>query len=382
MNNRRIGFVRDIAYDVLIKSGIEVFPFSIYKLIRQLDKVNLFSFKKTTSVLKKYLNKQIAVDEVPEILGSDEAITFQLNDEYYVFYNDDITKKTPQRIRFTLAHELGHITLRHFDSDKCYLGRNSISQQESLEMEKEADLFATELLAPKAIIDPQWSEDDISINFDISKSASNNIYDFCQRNPWIYRPFALPDYYFCPNTFNICKVSPTLSVLPPHYFYCQKCSSIINGYKKINRCIFCNGKLIEEKNIFEFRELKGREIMNYSGIAVDMNGIANVCPRCGNENTQHYKYCEICGAMLINQCTGSINPYCNPKDFEDLRFSCEDGQHLSGQARYCPFCGSVSTFYIQKLLNDYTKEKSNIENNESFISDINSTELPPFEEAQ
>lgn len=367
MNNNRKEFIRQTAYNILKKMEIKIFPFSIYDLINQFNEVKLFSFSKITPIIRDISNKKITTNTFPDFIGSDEAITYQKeNSNYITIYNDDISQKTPQRIRFTLAHELGHVILGHFKNDNCYLGRNSISDDEHSEMESEADFFATELLAPKTIISPDWSINDISLNFDISKTASSNIYDFIKRNPWIYKSTFFPRFTFCPNNFNICNVSPFLSVSSYHYYYCKKCLSIIKSNELVNNCIICGGALVEKKNIFRFREMKGREIMNYSGISVDMNGIANVCPRCGNENTQHYKYCEICGAMLINQCTGSINPYCNPEDFENLQFSCENGQHLSGQARYCPFCGSVSTFYIQRLLNDYTEEKSNIENNGPF----------------
>lgn len=372
MNNNRKEFIRQTAYNVLKKMEIKIFPFSIYDLISQFNEVKLFSFSKIALVISDLSNKKIPINDIPDLIGSDEAITYQKEDSNYItIYNDDFSQKTPQRIRFTLAHELGHMILGHFKNDKCYLGRNSISDDEHFEMEREADFFATELLAPKTIISPKWSVNDISLKFDISKTASSNIYDFIGRNPWIYKSTFFPSHTFCPNNFNICNVSPFLSVSTSHYYYCKKCSSIIKGNELVNNCVICGGSLIKKENIFRFRETRGREIMNYSGISVDMNGIADVCPRCGNENTQHYKYCEICGAMLINQCTGSINPYCNQKDledFEDLRFSCENGQHLSGQARYCPFCGSMSTFYVQQLLNDYTEEKSNIENNGPFQS--------------
>lgn len=55
---------------------------------------------------------------------------------YLVLYNDEV--KNPFRISFTIAHELGHIYLEH--------------KRDNQEQEKEADIFAAELLAPRCML--------------------------------------------------------------------------------------------------------------------------------------------------------------------------------------------------------------------------------------
>lgn len=57
-------------------------------------------------------------------------------DAYEVFFDSHVR---PLRRRFTLAHELGHIILRHPDR--------------SPSEEREADVFASHLLAPRPVID-------------------------------------------------------------------------------------------------------------------------------------------------------------------------------------------------------------------------------------
>lgn len=378
--------IRKIAYGILDNSSIMTFPFSIYKLLTSFNNIKLVSY---SDVMKT--NSREQTDKLFPL----EAQTVKKGNKYYIFYNDSYKNSDP-RIRFSLAHELGHVSLNHFSNaynlnDIQTISKKTMSDKEYENSEIEANFFASELLSPKVLINLDWSVEKIARNFGVSIESATKSFDFIHNNDWFNQKYKHlgNKFTFSPTNFYE-KISSSLaneneilslSCTGPKYYFCTQCKSTFKNID-IQHCPICNHYLDKIDNVFKFIELKGREIMNYSKIPVNTNGVANVCPRCGNENTQHYKYCEICGAMLINQCTGSINPYCNPKDFEDLQFSCEDGQHLSGQARYCPFCGSMSTFYVQKLLNDYTKEKNNIEDGESFTPDFNYHELPSFEEAQ
>ena len=61
--------------------------------------------------------------------------------------------KSLQRQRFTLAHELGHIFLKHtgrdiYDSDEIRENSNKLISKTKPPQETEADIFASELLIP------------------------------------------------------------------------------------------------------------------------------------------------------------------------------------------------------------------------------------------
>lgn len=58
-----------------------------------------------------------------------------------------------KRIRWTIAHEIGHIVLGHLiDFDKTALCRGGLTEKEYKVLETEAHYFACELLSPKTII--------------------------------------------------------------------------------------------------------------------------------------------------------------------------------------------------------------------------------------
>lgn len=71
----------------------------------------------------------------PELL-SEDAFTLPINGGYIICYNDS-PYITPTRLRFSLAHELGHYMLQH---------RRGVEAEE-----READCFARNLLAPRQI---------------------------------------------------------------------------------------------------------------------------------------------------------------------------------------------------------------------------------------
>lgn len=60
----------------------------------------------------------------------------------------------------------------------------------------------------------------------------------------------------------------------------------------------------------------------------------NNCPKCGfSEHVEGAEYCQECGTFLINFCSNGICDMNNG-----------DAIPLSENAKFCPFCGSESTF--------------------------------------
>lgn len=110
----------------------------------------------------------LSVSEVCNTLESIEGITSYnaKRDTYAVAYNTD---RYEERIRWTLAHELGHIALNHFtDFIQSRLIGGTLTDTELSILDKEADAFASELLAPNIILYSQQCFD------------ANAIHDTCR----------------------------------------------------------------------------------------------------------------------------------------------------------------------------------------------------------
>ena len=131
--------------EVFKKCDVKTFPVDCIKIITGLG-IPLYKYSDLPEAKIKKC-----------ILVSDDAFTLQ----GVIFYNDKFPHK--ERQRFSLMHEVGHIVLNHVG--------------ESSDNEKEADLFAGNILAPRSVI---WhlhfnSVKDICETFNVSCMAANRI---------------------------------------------------------------------------------------------------------------------------------------------------------------------------------------------------------------
>lgn len=81
-----------------------------------------------------------------------DGLTLFANGKYKIFYD---SSKTPKRIRFTLAHELGHIICKHefqLMNGSSITTRNTEPTGFELVIEHEANMFAARLLAPACVL--------------------------------------------------------------------------------------------------------------------------------------------------------------------------------------------------------------------------------------
>ena len=85
----------------------------------------------------------ISSAQVAQQYGAD-GFTNYINGDYMVFYNP---AQPPARMRFTLAHELGHIFLGHIGSLAPLCECTG-----SLTLDQQADLFASYLLCPPLLL--------------------------------------------------------------------------------------------------------------------------------------------------------------------------------------------------------------------------------------
>lgn len=103
-------------------------------------------------VMKQHVCEVLALTEEPIIsyitsncwfLGSTNdawAYTLtgnDLKDQHLVILSDELFTQSPVQIRYTIAHEIGHVILKHRNSILERQSKSEIRQQE-----KEADLFA------------------------------------------------------------------------------------------------------------------------------------------------------------------------------------------------------------------------------------------------
>jgi hypothetical protein len=72
------------------------------------------------------------------------AFTFtgnDLHDMHLIFLSDDLLKEAPSQIKYTIAHEVGHVILGHRNSVLQHQTKKEIGRQE-----EEADAFAKQYL--------------------------------------------------------------------------------------------------------------------------------------------------------------------------------------------------------------------------------------------
>ena len=97
---------------------------------------------------------------IRDIYGLNDGLSIKRNGSYYVFYNDNMIGT---RTRYTLAHEIDHITDTIHPNEKY--------------IEKAADHFARSLLIPQCVLiyenynDPYKVADDFNVSYSAAKYA-------------------------------------------------------------------------------------------------------------------------------------------------------------------------------------------------------------------
>lgn len=127
--------LRDSSWQIILDYNITSLPVDVVKLAKQLDIKLVKNSTLTPSRLKPY----------------QYAISVRFNDKWFILYDDKLPTNT---VRFTLAHEIGHIVLGHKLVEDKY-ARTTFSTTRPSD-ETEADMFAIRLLAPACVI---WALD-------------------------------------------------------------------------------------------------------------------------------------------------------------------------------------------------------------------------------
>ncbi len=137
---------RNKAWDILLKCEITELPVDIKFICRWLG-VPCCSYEKG----RKKLERLGLLEHTRETDG----FTIYQSGLYCIFYNGDKNKCPPGRIRFTIAHELGHILLNHamMPWKECaYSLINREPDPRDDPVEQQANVFASRLLAPAGVL--------------------------------------------------------------------------------------------------------------------------------------------------------------------------------------------------------------------------------------
>lgn len=322
-------------YDMIMESVVEFlddedvidFPIDPFKIIAK-HRWGLCSYSQLAE------ENGVDIDAVIEAYQTKDACVIRNKRNYTIAYNDTI--EVPERIRFTLMHEIGHIKLNHLvDFKETTLNRGGLTKQEYDVLEREANAFARNVLSPPVIVSIFMSKfkrtlvDDISGCFSISRTATKTR---LQMLDW--------------DLSQIEKYVPKIIVKFQNFIskvldskQCVKCKHFpINRFAAF--CPICKSR--------KFTKEKGESLMIYNGFETT-EGRVHICPWCENEEISVTdNFCKICSTPVVNQCTGSgydeYNDYWECKEVAD------------GKSRFCTKCGSQTVFFQRGLLKSWEQE--------------------------
>lgn len=133
MNYKNYQSARDAAWRILLNCGVERLPVNLTDICRKLG-----------VRVRKYADAR----GLPETALQTDGLTFYSWGKPVILYNQD---KPPARIRFTIAHELGHLVLGHVAPGQ----RTTVNREPSPTddpVETAANQFAARLLAPACVL--------------------------------------------------------------------------------------------------------------------------------------------------------------------------------------------------------------------------------------
>lgn len=292
-------------------------PVKIGNIIRQMHNVKLITY---SSQIKKH---NITYDEliVDAETKDSYAVWNSTSDRYCIYYNDiDYNIVSSNRVRWNLAHELGHIVLEHHKSCKHHkLFRDGLASSIYDYLEEEANYFAQLILVPHVVL------------YSFKIKNANQLKTLCK----ISGPAANRRFYAYQMWIN--HMHENIEYDKPLFYYYHDFI-----FKK--HCATCGAQFILEKGkycpICGNKTLQwGDGNMIYKKLPATDTGKLLECPICKNEETNlEGTYCQICGVELVNHCS---NPECNSTD------------PLPTNARHCPICGWEATFLHLGILNEW-----------------------------
>ncbi len=327
------------------KAGVNIgLPVPVKAMAKALPKCRVIPY---SVHCKRY---QLTRKQMIEYTQTDDACSdYDVSTERtLIYYNDiDANKTKSNRYRWNIAHEIGHLWLKHHIKYKeTRLFRSTISDVLYNQLEDEADTFAAYLLVPHAavailskgqLIYQKW----LSQNCRISNPAAHQRITYYRQ--W-YNANGLQKSHKLKDSYDL-----QIARLFSHYFTCKICKSKNASKYGWEYCPVCGER--------EFLYDEGENAMIYSSLNVNELGKPYSCPICKNEETNIAgDFCQICGARLANHCVAQAD-LPSPGSVS----CCEDAAHLPDNARYCPYCGGETFFFARGILPEWRNSPENLD---------------------
>jgi Zn-dependent peptidase ImmA (M78 family) len=195
------------------------------------------------------------------------------NKKYIVSIDEEMIKG---RKNWTIAHELGHIILKHF----IEFDIDNLTDEENDILDREAEIFAREILMPR-----EWVKSYCEHPLIISVLAKlKNLFDVS----WQAITFRLDELNLYSKDF----------ILSLHEARKVEKESLIHFEA-------CDQELIND-NLSTSEKRSVKEMDSIKTVQVDENFRFLTCPFCDNTDfSPDAKFCKRCGSELFNYCTNT-----------------------------------------------------------------------------
>ena len=140
MDYKNYQTARDFAWRALLQCNIRKLPVKVSYLCKQKG-YRLYSYTEGIRHIKGF--------RLEEQCTRSDGFSTRFDDCYYIFYNPHMPVG---RIRFTIAHEIGHIVLGHLNKQGAFTSQNREPGPADAPEEQMANVFASRLLAPACVL--------------------------------------------------------------------------------------------------------------------------------------------------------------------------------------------------------------------------------------
>lgn len=134
---------RDASWRVIAENNINSLPIDVFELARKMG-IKVFTYSKGRRIMR--------IMQIARLKSKNDALYVRFLGRKYIFYDDTVENKG--RIRFTIAHEIGHHVLEHIKIGSFFLPRCAERRRGKAAgvTEREANIFASRLLAPSIVL--------------------------------------------------------------------------------------------------------------------------------------------------------------------------------------------------------------------------------------